>query len=857
MIARMNRRLQSISLRTVAACFALVLLGGVLTSCVDDAPQTSSRPTPARSTATPSTVASAPSTRPTSSASTAAKAEWTVLVYLDGDNDLEQDAIADYAEMASVGSNAALNIVVQFDRISSSEDWDDTSNGDWRGAKRFRVERGKKPVKSNQIADLGELDMGDPRTLVDFASWGIKTYPAQHYALIFWDHGASWPGVANDDSSDGDMLTLPELGGALADVQKRTGVQKLDLIGFDACLMGQIDVLQTIAPFGQVAIGSADLEPGEGWAWNAWLSDLAGKPRQDAAALAPSIIKSFAAFYKKEDDPSVTLAAFDLNKIDQMTNQLDTLANTMIETMAKSYAVIAQARSYAAEYASGDADISAIDLGYFADSLVAAGADQSIAAAARTLSRTIKTARIAQGHGADHPKSTGISVYFPWKKKNYDADYIKSSPLTRATRWDEFLQAFYKAKTSGGSTSRSAVSKPKLNHPSAAPDAPLTLDATISGSDTAYVYYFVGAVAPSNPDTIQVLTMDYIYPPGATLNDAIPSWSDGDDVQLTWKATSWYISNGSDVVSAPFAPVDYGSSTYSIDGTYTTRTGKDIPVSVEFAVTQGRGTLQHIWAFDKGSGDNPRPRELKPRAGDTFTPDILSYATQSDNVEEQTTPGTPITFGAEPLSAFEGDAPGGEYVIGLLVENTNGDISDQYADVTVDNPNGDAPPAIPAAPAAPQTGAVAGTLTFHDDQLGFRIDYPQDWRSESPGTDKVVFASSEEADAAYLGVDVYALEGKPSTANRAILKDLLDVDSQEPGFTLRQDITAMRVDGRDGLRVEYTYQDSDGALFHVVGVAVSDKAAGATYLITFDAPEATFAGSAALFERMIKSFAID
>ena len=38
--------------------------------------------------------------------------------------------------------------------------------------------------------------MGDPRTLVDFASWGITAYPAKHYALIFWDHGASWPGVA-------------------------------------------------------------------------------------------------------------------------------------------------------------------------------------------------------------------------------------------------------------------------------------------------------------------------------------------------------------------------------------------------------------------------------------------------------------------------------------------------------------------------------------------------------------------------------------------------------------------------------------------------------------------------------------
>ncbi|MEO7912106.1 MAG: clostripain-related cysteine peptidase, partial [Roseiflexaceae bacterium] len=619
MLRDIAHRLRLISLRQLSSCLALLVLAGGLSGCLEDTPPSTTKPPATRPTATPKPSASAAN-------NSDAATDWTVLVYFDGDNNLETEAIDDYSEMATVGSNARLNIIVQFDRIASDEDWDDTSNGDWRGVKRFRVERGKKPTKSNQLADMGELNMGDPRTLVNFASWGIKTYPAKHYALIFWDHGASWPGVANDDSSDSDLITLPELAGALADVRKNTGVQKLDLIGFDACLMGQIDVLQAVAPFGQVAIGSADLEPGEGWAWNAWLKELANKPPQNAAALAPSIIKSFTAFYKEEDDPSVTLAAFDLSKIELMTKQLDTLSGAMIAAMPKSFKSIGKARSYAAEYASGDTDISAIDLGYFADSLITAGADKQVADAARALSQTIKTARIAQGHGADHPKSSGISVYFPRKKKHYDSTYVKSSPMTKATRWDEFLQAFYKGGKSD--TARSAVSKPTLNNLTARPDQPINLQATISGDDSAYVYYFVGQVAPSDPNTVQIMSMDYLYPPGAALNDAIPSWGDGDDVQLTWRSSSWYISNGTDVVLAPFTPTDYGSSTYNVDGTYTTKkTGKSFPVSIEFIVTQDRGTLQHIWAFDKNGGDNPRPRELKPRAGDTFTPNIVSYTT--------------------------------------------------------------------------------------------------------------------------------------------------------------------------------------------------------------------------------------
>ena len=45
-----------------------------------------------------------------------------------------------------------------------------------------------------------------------------------------------------------------------------------------------------------------------------------------------------------------------------------------------------------------------------------------------------------------------------------------------------------------------------------------------------------------------------------------------------------------------------------------------------------------------------------------------------------------------------------------------------------------------------QSGAAADTLAFHDEQLGFQIDYPQDWQSTSPGTDKVVFANQEDAE---------------------------------------------------------------------------------------------------------------
>ena len=40
-----------------------------------------------------------------------------------------------------------------------------------------------------------EPNMGDPATLVSFVTRAMKEFPAKRYALVFGDHGLSWPGV--------------------------------------------------------------------------------------------------------------------------------------------------------------------------------------------------------------------------------------------------------------------------------------------------------------------------------------------------------------------------------------------------------------------------------------------------------------------------------------------------------------------------------------------------------------------------------------------------------------------------------------------------------------------------------------
>src|SRR5688572_7292015 len=111
MFAHIARRLRLISLRQLSACLALVLLASSLSGCLEDSPPSTTKPPTARATNTPKPAATRPTATPKpATTNSSSAADWTVLVYLDGDNNLETDAIGDYAEMASVGSNERLNI---------------------------------------------------------------------------------------------------------------------------------------------------------------------------------------------------------------------------------------------------------------------------------------------------------------------------------------------------------------------------------------------------------------------------------------------------------------------------------------------------------------------------------------------------------------------------------------------------------------------------------------------------------------------------------------------------------------------------------------------------------------------------
>ena len=126
-----------------------------------------------------------PGTGPIADDSSTPIREWTFMVYLAGDNSLEDFGRADLMEMKEVGSTGDLAIVAQFDRMQGAG----TSQG---ATRRYYVKQGSTLEEDDVGIDLGETNTGDPRDLVAFISWAMNAYPAKRYALVLWNHGIGW-----------------------------------------------------------------------------------------------------------------------------------------------------------------------------------------------------------------------------------------------------------------------------------------------------------------------------------------------------------------------------------------------------------------------------------------------------------------------------------------------------------------------------------------------------------------------------------------------------------------------------------------------------------------------------------------
>ena len=120
--------------------------------------------------------------------------------------------------------------------------------------------------------------MGASSTLQNFLEWGISTYPADRIGLILWNHGGALKGVCYDENNDYDSLTSSEVKNAVSNAFNTLNrTEKLEWIGYDACLMQLQDIAEFNSAYFNYMVASEETEAGYGWDYDMWIDDLYSK----------------------------------------------------------------------------------------------------------------------------------------------------------------------------------------------------------------------------------------------------------------------------------------------------------------------------------------------------------------------------------------------------------------------------------------------------------------------------------------------------------------------------------------------------------------------------------------------------
>lgn len=683
--------------------------------------------------------------------------KWLVMLYQDADDKvLEKDIFFDMNEAERVGSSDRVQIVSQIDRFRGGYQAD----GNWDGTRRYYVRQDNdlERVSSELVQDLGESNMADGNALVDFVTWAMQTYPADKHVLILSDHGMGWPGGWSDPTAQGgadrtlpissvlgDQLYLSELEQALAAIRQRTGVDKLELIGLDACLMGHLEVLSALAPYARYAVASQETEPGLGWAYAAFLDALQQNPDITGAELGKLIVDSYVVDDQRIVDDqaraefvgrgnaleglfgilggptadqvasqlaqNITLTAADLGALPALMDSVNTLAYSLQGVDPRA---VAKARSYTQSFTSIFGDNippSYIDLGHFAQLAAQAGGDQSVAQAADAVMAALGQVVLAEKHGPQRPGATGVSVYFP-NSQLYESpltgpqSYLRLADRFAAdSLWDDYLDFHYTGRhfeaapaavqiperidnVSAPGQAAISIGPIEASASTAAPGQPVLLRADVSGEAIGYIKLLVGYL-DREANSINVIDMDYLESPEThELNGVYyPDWGEGSfALEFEWEPVVFGVSNGEDTGVALFTPESYGATyrqaTYVVDGTYNFADGS--PSRSARLYFQDR-LLRQVFSFT-GENEMGAPWEIVPEKGDTFTiaETWMDLDANGQVVEVATQAGQTLTFGDKTFSWEDLNAAAGEYVVGFIVEDLDGNQQASYTAIRVE-----------------------------------------------------------------------------------------------------------------------------------------------------------------------------
>jgi hypothetical protein len=432
--------------------------------------------------------------------------EWTIMIYMAGDNNLAVDmayAMEQIKGVAAAGADSP-NLFVYYDGNSPAIPTlycDFSEPGKARYVRSYKV-----PNKQYQVPKKENENAANPRSILNFVDWCVNKVEveingeitfgrrAQKYALIFSGHSLGFQdiGLFKDETSGKSMkmsefyLLLQGLVSGKKQLQEIAQAnnwlddereienellgQKLDLLGFDSCVMGMLEVGYQFNLVAKTMIASEGSVPSAGWTYAKILGCLTREHDVDTRGVAELFVREF---IRSQDSytvggVSVDMAAWDLGRFNRLADAFDELAQALIECFNDSESRIYRQMERAILHVHWKCQSymydQNVDLGDFCELLdrecglivdeLGGGDDietlKRVQKECRSVLKELQKAVILGGFsGGLYQYSNGVSVFFPWSRdayevsrKNYESLSFAKDVKRERLSWTDFLKKY-------------------------------------------------------------------------------------------------------------------------------------------------------------------------------------------------------------------------------------------------------------------------------------------------------------------------------------------------------------------------------------------------------------------------------
>jgi len=391
---------------------------------------------------------------------------WTFFVYMSSENNLEPWAVDDLNAMERTFAKIApfANVVVLADGgvlCENDEDLGPAPAKNWVSSTRMLlIEPDEGPGDGAVISETvpvpedtplgallskhkGELNLGEADTLAAAVDFVQERLPSDHFFMNVWSHGLAWKGAAEDAQNgedDSDMLAAKDIQQGLAKPRR-----KIDVMGFDACLMANSGVSLLLSKLGvDHLIGSEELLDATGWGYDNVFNGLAetfAKAEQlSPAALARTVV---------DVANATTISTVDLKGAERIWDKLDGLGAALLEAGGRTNPALQQIIEALPRYGSygvdaepdqaGDEDV--VDIVHMCKTLEA-GFGGEIAKAAKdlreaTLAVTHHKNMASESYPGIEDRSYGLTTYLPRAGADFDPKYVGDGAVWKdaAPKW--------------------------------------------------------------------------------------------------------------------------------------------------------------------------------------------------------------------------------------------------------------------------------------------------------------------------------------------------------------------------------------------------------------------------------------